>query len=178
MSTVRIRDVEPADADAIAAVYAHHVENGTATYDLEPPSIESTRAKIERIVGRGWPFLVATIHGEVAGYAYVEQFRERAAYRFACEDSIYVGPDRLGRGIGKALLHALCARAEAFGFRQMLAVIGGAEPASIALHRGCGFEQVGCLDAAGWKHERWLDTVYMQRALGPGSSEPPSTFPS
>lgn len=170
---VEVRTVRAEDAEAVAAIYAHHVRNGTASYELEPPSVQDTRAKIVRITARNWPFLVAAEAGELVGYAYAEQFRDRPAYRYACENSIYVKADRLGRGIGKALLAELCGRAEEFGFRQMVAVIGGAEPASIALHRSCGFEEAGRLRSVGWKKRRWLDTVYMQRPLGAGSGDPP-----
>ena len=172
-SAAMIRDGTEGDAAAITAIYAHHVLHGTASYDTEPPSIDDTLAKIRRITGAGWPFIVAEQNGDVAGYAYVTQFRDRAAYAWMSENSIYVHPDWQGRGIGKALLHELLKRAEAFGFRQMAAVIGGAEPASIALHASCGFREVGRIHAAGWKHGRWLDSVYMQIALGKGSSEPP-----
>ena len=168
-----IREVREEDAEAVAAIYGHHVRHGTASYDVEPASTEETLAKIRRIAGAGWPFIVAEEDGELAGYAYATQFRDRAAYAWTCENSIYVHPDRQGRGVGKVLLDELCARAERSGFRQMIAVIGGAEPASIALHSKCGFREVGRLHAAGWKHGRWLDNVYMQKALGPGSSEPP-----
>lgn len=153
------------DAKAIAAIYAHHVLHGTASYETDPPTADDIRAKISRITDAGWPFLVATVGGELAGYAYATQFRDRPAYRYTCENSIYVHPERLGRGIGKALLAALCENAADCGFRQMIAVIGGAEPASVALHSACGFEIVGRLHSVGWKHERWLDNVYMQRTL-------------
>lgn len=171
-----IRDVRIEDAAEIAGIYARHVLHGTASYELEPPTGEDTAAKIERITGRGWPFLVACEEGEVVGYAYAEQLRDRPAYRFTCENSIYVRADRVGRGIGKALLIELCGRCEALGFRQMIAVVGGAEPASIALHERCGFEVVGRLSSVGWKKGRWLDTVYMQRSLGRGASDAPSNI--
>ena len=161
-----IRDVQESDADAIAAIYGHHVLHGTASYDLEPPPAEFHRDKIRRIHAAGWPFIVAEAVGEVAGYAYVTQFRDRAAYRFTAEDSIYVHPEGMRRGIGKALLDELLRRSAAFGFRTVIAVIGGAEPASIALHAKCGFREAGRLHAVGWKHERWLDSAYMQIELG------------
>jgi phosphinothricin acetyltransferase len=167
---VDIRNVRPEDSEAIAQIYAHHVLHGTASYELEPPTAEQTLAKIDRITGRGWPFLVAQENGEAVGYAYAEQLRDRPAYRFTCENSIYIRADRLGRGIGKALLKELCSRCTAIGFRQMIAVIGGAEPASIGLHESCGFKAAGRLESVGWKKGRWLDTVYMQLALGEGSS--------
>jgi phosphinothricin acetyltransferase len=169
-----VREAVPGDADQIATIYAHHVLNGTASYEIEPPSVDATAHKIERITGRGWPFLVALEGAEVVGYAYAEQLRDRPAYRFTCENSIYVRADRIGRGIGKGLLMELCARCEALGFRQMIAVIGGAEPASVALHARCGFGPAGRLESVGWKKGRWLDTVYMQRPLGDGAETNPS----
>jgi phosphinothricin acetyltransferase len=173
---MHIRDVRIEDAAQIALIYAHHVLHGTASYELEPPTAEDTSAKIERITARGWPFLAACEEGEIVGYAYAEQLRDRPAYRFTCENSIYVRADRLGRGIGKLLLKELCARCETLGFRQMIAVVGGAEPASVGLHESCGFELVGKLSSVGWKKDRWLDTVYMQRPLGPGASSAPSNI--
>lgn len=160
-----IRDALESDAEAVHAIYAHHVLHGTASYDIDPPSLEDIRGKMRWIIGEGWPFLVAEANGEVVGYAYSTQFRDRAAYRFTCENSIYVDPQHTGRGIGKALLQALIERSGEYGFRTMIAVIGGAEPASIAVHAACGFEEVGRLKGVGWKKERWLDNVYMQRAL-------------
>lgn len=172
---VELRDVREGDAEAIAAIYAHHVLHGTASYDTEPPSVGDTRGKIRRITAAGWPFLVADAEGQLVGYAYATQFRDRAAYAWTCENSIYVDPAFLGRGIGKALLVELLRRSEQCGFRQMIAVIGGAEEASVRLHASCGFHEAGRLHAAGWKHGRWLDNVYMQIALGPGSGQAPES---
>ena len=163
--TISIRDVTENDAEAIAAIYGHHVLNGTASYDLDAPPAAFHRDKIRRITATGWPFIVAEADGEPVGYAYVTQFRDRDAYRFTAENSIYVHPGHVGRGVGKALLQALLDRAAAYGFRTVVAVIGGAEPASIALHAACGFREVGRLKRVGWKHEKWLDSVYMQRDL-------------
>lgn len=163
------REVVEDDAGAIAAIYAHHVVIGTASYDLEAPPVDFHRDKIRRIVGAGLPFLVAETEGRVSGYAYVTQFRDRAAYRFTAENSIYVHPELTGRGVGRTLLKALIDRSAEHGFRTIIAVIGGAEPASIGLHENCGFREVGRLKAVGWKHERWLDSVYMQLEL-PGAA--------
>ena len=160
-----IRDVRESDAEAIAAIYGHHVLHGIASYDLEPPPAEFHRDKIGRIQAARWPFIVADAEGDVAGYAYVTRFRDRAAYRFTAEDSIYVHPGAMRRGIGKALLDELLERSAAFGFRTVIAVIGGAEPSSIALHAKCGLREAGRLHAVGWKHERWLDSVYRQIEL-------------
>lgn len=167
---MEIREARVDDAEAVATIYAHHVLHGTASYDLEPPPADFHRGKIGRIRASGWPFIVAEVDRRVAGYAYVTQFRDRAAYRFTAEDSIYVHPDLMGRGIGRQLLKALLGRSADCGFRTIIAVIGGAEPASIALHKALGFEEVGRLRAVGWKHERWLDSVYMQRDLIESSS--------
>jgi L-amino acid N-acyltransferase YncA len=162
---VLIREAHTSDAGAIAAIYAHHVLNGTASYDIDPPPPEFMRAKIQGVLDANWPFLVAERDGIVVGYAYATQFRDREAYRFTCENSIYVHAEWTRRGIGRILLQALVERSAASGFRTMIAVIGGAEPASIKLHAGCGFAEAGRLRAVGWKKERWLDSVYMQREL-------------
>jgi phosphinothricin acetyltransferase len=165
----------PADAAAIASIYAHHVAHGTGSYDVEPRSVETTAVMIADHVAKGWPFLVARgADGAVRGYAYASQFRVRPAYAWACEDSIYVHPDWQGQGVGKRLLDALIDAATAAGFRTMVGVIGGAEPASIALHAACGFDHVGRLVGMGWKHGAWRDNVYMQRALGEGTATPPA----
>lgn len=175
MADPRIQPATTDDAAAIAAIYAHHVAHGTASYDTEPRSIAATEAMIADHIAKDWPFLTACdADGALLGYAYASQFRPRAAYAWACEDSIYVGPTAQGRGVGRALLKALLATAEARGFRTMVAVIGGAEPASVALHAACGFVHAGRLTGMGWKHGRWLDTVYMQRSLGDGMASPPT----
>ena len=169
MDELAIRDATPDDAEAIAAIYGHHVLHGTASYDLVPPDAGEIRAKIERIAAVGWPFLVAERGGVVVGYAYATQFRDRDAYRMTAEDSIYVHPDSMGQGVGGALLDTLIDRSVAFGFRTLIAVIGGAEPGSIAIHAKHGFREVGRLNAVGWKHGRWLDSVYMQLEMRPAA---------
>ena len=174
---VEIRPATPNDAPAIAAIYAHHVAHGTGSYDTEPRSAATTAALIADHAARGWPFLVTTIDSRVAGYAHAFQFKPRAGYSWTCEDSIYIHPDHQGVGVGRALLAVLVDAAEAAGFRTMVAVIGGAEPASVALHTACGFAHAGRLVGMGWKHGRWLDTIYMQRALGDGTASPPGAIP-
>lgn len=169
MNVCTIRDATPEDAAAIAAIYGHHVLNGTASYDFVPPPAEFHRSKIEAVIAAGWPFLVADEDGAVVGYAYATQFRDREGYRFTAEDSIYVHPDRMGQGIGGTLLGALIERSVACGFRTLIAVIGGAEPGSIAVHARHGFREVGRLHAVGYKHGRWLDSVYMQLEMAPPS---------
>lgn len=172
-----IRPAQVGDAPAIAAIYAFHVANGTASFDTVPRSESETAARLADCVERGWPFLVAEQDGAVVGYAYASQFRDRPAYASTCENSIYVSPAHVGQGIGRALLSTLIQAAEKAGFRQMIAVIGGAEPASAALHRNAGFVEAGRMRSVGRKFGRWLDTLYMQLALGPGDSTPPDVEP-
>ena len=160
-----IRAAEAKDAEAIAAIYAHHVLHGTASFELEPPSAEFWRNKIQTVRARTWPFLVSEADGEVVAYAYATQFRDRPAYASTCENSMYVQADRIGQGIGRRLLEALVDAAREAGFRQMIAVVGGGEPASVALHQRCGFREAGRMKTVGFKFGKWLDTVYMQRSL-------------
>jgi phosphinothricin acetyltransferase len=174
--------IEPAtreDAAQIAAIYAHHVLHGTASFETEPPDEAETRARIAKVLDAGAPWLVARAEGgEVVGYAYASQFRDRPAYRFTCENSVYIRHDRRGEGIGRGLLALLIVAAERAGFRQMIAVIGGAELASERLHAACGFAQAGRMRSVGRKAGRWLDTLYMQRALGAGDTSAPADEPS
>lgn len=172
-----VRAAAPLDAPAISAIYAHHVAHGTATFDTVPRSVVETAAKIDECAARGWPFLVVVDGGRIVGYAYATQFRDRPAYALTCENSIYVHPERLGQGIGKGLLTALLSKAQDSGFRQMIAVIGGDEPSSVALHKSLGFRHAGRMQSVGRKFGRWLDTVYMQIALDVGDGLPPSREP-
>lgn len=174
MSPLLIRPSTPEDFTAVARIYAHHVLHGTATFETEPPSPEELLRRREEVLARGWPWLVAERDGQVLGYAYANQLRPRPAFRFCVEDSIYIAQDACGQGVGRALLAELMAQCEARGARQMVAVIGdSANAASIGLHAACGFERCGAYAAAGWKFERWLDVVLMQRALGDGAATPP-----
>ena len=134
-------------------------------------------AKIAECDRHGWPFLVAEAGGRVIGYAYATQFRDRPAYRSTCENSIYVDPDHVGQGVGTLLLDALIHAATDAGFRQMIAVIGGAEPASVALHVKAGFVEAGRMRSVGRKFGRWLDTLYLQLPLGRGDEAPPEVEP-
>lgn len=175
MSGLLVRPAEPADGDEVSEIYAFHVAHGTATFDAEAPGAADMAEKIGHVRAKGWPFLVAEDQRQVVGYAYATQFRDRAAYRFTCENSIYVKDGERAKGVGSALLQALLTEAEAAGFKQMIAVIGGGEPASVALHARCGFAHVGRLHHVGRKFGRWLDTVYMQRTLGSETDEQDST---
>lgn len=174
MTDPTIRPTTPADIPAITRIYAHAVRHGTATFELEPPDEAEMLRRFEKLRAGSFPYVVAEIDGAVAGYAYAGAFRERPAYRFTVEDSIYIAPEMHRRGIGRALLMRLIADTEAAGFRQMIAVIGDSgQAASIAVHRSCGFKDAGVFEAVGFKFGRWLDTVQMQRALGPGATTTP-----
>ena len=171
-----IRPSIDTDVQAIAAIYADAVAHGTGTFELEPPSPDEMAQRRAAVLARGWPWLVAERDGQVLGYAYANDFRPRRAYRFCLEDSVYIDPRAKGQGVGRALLAELLARCEARGARQMLAVIGdSANAGSIAVHRAAGFRDCGRFDAAGWKFDRWLDVVLMQRALGCGATDSPAS---
>ena len=170
-----IRPAREADIPECQAIYAHHVLHGTGTFEEQPPSLEDMVARYRAITGRGWSYLVASDPTGVVGYGYFAQLRDRSAYRFAAEDSIYVRDDVRGQGVGKALVVRLLADAEAAGFRQMLAVIGDSDNiGSIGVHTSLGFQRVGLLRASGLKFGRWLDTVYMQKPLGRGDQDVPA----
>lgn len=162
-----IRPATPADAAAVAEVYAHHVRHGTASFEEVPPDAEEIARRMAAILDRGWPWLVAAgADGAVLGYAYAGQLNPRSGYRYSCEDSVYVRHDAIGRGIGSRLLPALIDSCRAAGFRRMFAVIGDAGNAgSIALHARHGFTHAGTLQQAGYKFGRWLDVVHMERPL-------------
>lgn len=169
-ASLLIRPSEPRDVAAITAIYEWNVRHGSGTFELEAPDEAETARRRDDVLAKGLPWLVAECGGEVAGYAYANHFRPRRAYRFCLEDSIYLAPGAQGQGLGRLLLAELIARCEVRGARQMLAVIGdSANAASIAVHRALGFAPVGLLAAAGWKFERWLDVVLMQRELGLGA---------
>ena len=169
-----VRDADEADMPAIRAIYAHHVLTGLASFEETPPSLEEMLARRRAVLEAGLPYLTAVRGGAVAGYAYATAYRARSAYRFTLEDSVYVAPGLGGQGIGGALLRELLLRCGQGPWRQMLAVIGdSANQASIALHRRMGFTHAGTLASVGFKLGRWVDTVLMQRALGPGAATPP-----
>jgi L-amino acid N-acyltransferase YncA len=171
---VKIRAAEARDAVALAGIYGHHVAHGFGTFETDPPSADDMASRVAAVLGLGLPYLVAEIDGAVAGFAYGSPFRPRASYRYTVEDSVYIGPDRLGQGIGKGLLGAMIETCEALGLRQMVAMIGDSENArSIGLHRAMGFAPVGVFRAIGFKHGRWVDVAMMQRPLNAGADAPP-----
>jgi phosphinothricin acetyltransferase len=158
----------------MAEIYAGHVRTGTATFETEPPPPEEIARRLADVAQRGLPWLVAEVGGAIVGYAYAGPYRLRPAYRYTVENSVYLDPAWTGRGIGRALMERVIAACERRGCRQMIAVIGdSANAASIGLHRGLGFRDVGTFRDVGWKFGRWLDTVLMQRELGPGAGREP-----
>lgn len=169
-----IRPAIPADAGAIAAIYAHHVLHGTATFEEIAPDAKEIARRQAAILGGGHPYIVADADGRLLGYAYAAPLRPRSAYRFTLEDSIYLDPAATGRGLGRRLLDRLIADCTAAGARQLVAVIGDSgNAASIALHARAGFVHAGLLRSVGLKFGRWLDTVQMQRPLGDGDATLP-----
>ncbi len=171
---VTLRPSQDGDLAQIVAIYAHHVLTGLASFEEAPPDLAEMTQRRAAILQRGLPYLVAVEGERVLGYAYAGPYRTRPAYRHTLEDSIYIDPKGGGRGVGTLLLSALiddCARQ---GYRQMVAVIGDSDnQASIALHRKLGFQMTGVLKAVGYKFGRWVDSVLMQRALGPGQNTQP-----
>jgi phosphinothricin acetyltransferase len=173
---VTIRDSRDTDLPAIQRIYAHHVLNGLASFEQIPPDVEELTRRRNEILSHSLPYLVAEAGGRLIGYAYAGLFRTRSAYRYSVEDSIYVAPDAQRQGAGRLLLEELVARCTRLGYRQMVAVIGdSANHGSIGLHRAAGFVEVGRQPSIGFKFGRWVDSVMMQRALGPGDTTLPTT---
>ncbi|KRE34602.1 acetyltransferase [Mycobacterium sp. Soil538] len=161
-----MRAATSADIGAVADIYGHYVRSGVATFEVDPPTCEELASRFGTVTAGGLPYLVAEIDGHVAGYAYCAPWKTRPAYRFTVEDSVYVAPHAIGRGVGGALLDALLEHCASAGIRQVIAVIVDSDPTgSLNLHRRRGFADAGRLSAVGFKHGRWLDTILLQRAL-------------
>ena len=171
----RIRDVAAADIPAITAIYSNEVLTNVATFEEVAPGEAEMAARIEKVRGLGLPYIVAERAGVILGYGYSGPFHARAAYRSTLEDTVYIRPDVHRQGVGRALLSEVIARAEAGGYRQMMALITHVPgSASVALHYALGFRMMGIAQAVGYKHGRWLDVAYMQRALGAADATPPA----
>ncbi|MGC9270652.1 N-acetyltransferase family protein [Acidiphilium sp.] len=163
---MEIRPATVQDLPECQAIYAHHVLEGTGTFEEIPPSLEEMTGRYHAITVAGRSWLVAEGATGLLGFAYFDQYRARSAYRFTAEDSVYVREDVRGQGVGKALVSRLLADAAALGLRQMLAVIGDSENiGSIGVHASLGFQRVGTLRDVGFKFGRWLDVIIMQRSL-------------
>jgi L-amino acid N-acyltransferase YncA len=173
---VIIRTAAAGDAEALAAIYGHHVLHGFGTFEEDPPSPAEMESRRAAIAGRGLPYLLAEEAGKVLGFAYAGPFRPRQAYRYTLEDSVYIAPDAIGKGVGRAVLSAVIAECEALGIRQLVAVIGDSgNAASIGLHRSLGFLDAGVGRSFGFKHGRWVDIVWMQKSLNGGDETAPDT---
>lgn len=175
MSAHALRDATLADIPAITAIYRHAVLHGTASYELAPPDEAEMERRFQALTGEGYPYIVSEDgSGTILGYAYAGPFRARPAYRWSVEDSVYLAPDAQGYGVGRALLLRLVELSEELGFRQMIAVIGGSDHApSIRLHERAGFRTIGIFQNSGFKHGKWIDTVFMQLPLGESGETPP-----
>jgi phosphinothricin acetyltransferase len=163
-----IRPSTEADLPAITAIYAHHVLTGTGTFEVDPPSLDDMRGRRADVLSKGLPWLVAATkedgNDKILGYAYCNWFKPRPAYRFSAEDSIYLSPEAAGKGLGRT-------QAQRAGVRKLIAVIGdSANAGSIGVHQSAGFEHVGVLKSSGWKFDKWLDVVLMDKALGEGDT--------
>jgi L-amino acid N-acyltransferase YncA len=170
-----IRPSTDHDVPAITAIYGHHVQHGTGTFETTPPSESDMAARRADVLSKALPYLVAEEAGRVVGFAYCQWFKPRPAYRFSAEDSIYLHPDAAGQGLGKHLLTALIGQAEAAGIRKLIAVIGDSNNAgSVGVHKALGFEQVGVIKSCGWKFGRWLDIVLMEKPLGEADRTAPA----
>jgi L-amino acid N-acyltransferase YncA len=182
-AAVRLRDAGPGDLPHIQAIYAHHVRNGLASFEETAPDLAEIRRRFEATLAQGFPYIAAEITSTggqplLVGYAYAGAYRARPAYRYSVENSVYIAPDCLGRGVGRRLLAELIGRCTAQGFRQMIAVIGDSDnAASIGLHKALGFSPAGRLTSVGFKFGRWVDSVIMQRPLGAGDGDVPGVPP-
>ena len=169
-----IRHSRDEDVAAITAIYHHHVLCGTGTFEIDPPTQADMAGRRADVLSKGLPYLVVEDEGRVMGFAYCNWFKPRPAYRFSAEDSIYMAPDVHRKGMGRALLAELCMQAERVGVRKFLAVIGdSANAGSIGVHAALGFNHVGVIKSCGWKFDRWLDVVMMEKPLGAADSTAP-----
>jgi phosphinothricin acetyltransferase len=171
---VLVRPAAERDADTLAAIYRHHVLHGFGTFEEVPPTPAEMDRRRRAVLVHGLPYLVVEAEGRLLGYAYAAPFRARAAYRFTVEDSVYIAPEAVGRGAGRAVLSAVLQACEGLGLRQILAVIGDSgNAASIGLHRALGFRHLGVSPSVGFKHGRWVDVVWMQKPLNGGDASAP-----
>lgn len=175
LQSLLVRTCLPDDMAHVRAIYGWNVEHGTGTFELDVPTVDDMRSRLDSVVSIGMPWVVAERDGSIIGFAYANSFRPRRAFRFCAEDSVYLAEDARGQGVGRLLLAELISRCTASGVTQMVAVIGDSNNAgSIGLHRALGFEHSGVLTAVGWKFGRWVDVVLMQRRLGAGATTQPS----
>jgi phosphinothricin acetyltransferase len=162
-----VRQAVLEDLPHVREIYNHYVMNSTVTFDEVPMTLAAMRKKWSTVQALGFPFIVAeNPTGQILGYAYVYPWKEKAAYRYTVENSIYLGPAATGKGLGRELLSELISRSKAAGIREIIAVIAdkGAE-ASIGMHEKFGFTEIGRMGKVGFKFDRWLGTVLLQKSL-------------
>ena len=175
---VKIRQSADDDMVRITEIYARSVREGTASFEFEPPDLAEMMRRRSALLDAGYPYLAAEVDGRVEGYAYAGAFRPRPAYALTVENTVYVDPDNQRGGVGRALMKRLIEECTERGYRQMIAIIGGSQhAASIAFHKMIGFHDIGTFKSVGYKHGKWLDTVHLQLALGPGDTTPPDKAP-
>lgn len=161
-----VRSATEGDVPAILDVYNRYIVNSISTFDVEPQTLDEKLAWFRLSTALPYCVVVAGGDGEVLGFASLGPFRSKAAYSHTAENSVYVRPERQANGIGKALLTRTVEIAKASGLRAIIARIAGDNPASVALHKHCGFRRVGIEREVGYKFERWIDVVVMQLILG------------
>ena len=172
MTKPLIRNAQAKDFVSIQSIYEIEVREHTATFEITPPDIEEMTTRWQHITDIGLPYLVAELCGYVVGYAYASSYRSRPAYSYTVEDSVYVARDKHRQGLGRTLLTELMYQCRDLGKQQMIAIIGDSRhDASIRLHENAGFRHVGTLKQVGWKLDRWIDSVIMQRSLDLGLDE-------
>ena len=169
---MRVRDATERDAEACAAIYAPYVTDTAVTFEYEPPSPAEMARRIAEAQRRHAWLVLEDGGGAVVGYAYAGPFKQRAAYRWSCEVSVYLEPGRRRTGGGRQLYEALFARLTERGFRTLVAVMTSPNDASEGLHRTLGFEPVGTFRRIGWKHGQWRDVAWAQRRIGPEDGPP------
>jgi len=169
-----IRNAIQTDFTEIQVIYTEYVLKTYATFEIRPPAEDELIRRWQTIYDDRLPYVVAELNNKVIGYAYASKYRSRSAYKYTIEDSVYVSPNSIGKGVGKALLKNIIQKCEALGYRQMIAVIGGSDNhSSIKLHERCGFYQIGTMPSTGYKLQQWVDSVVMQRQLGQGDQTNP-----
>jgi phosphinothricin acetyltransferase len=162
-----IRDARPDDLPHIREIYNYYVTNSTVTFDEDTTSLKEWKSKYAYLRKLGMPFLVAqSPSGQILGYALVTPWKQKKAYRFTVENSIYLGQASAGKGLGTALMQALVDASKRAGLKEMIAVIAdkGAD-ASLKMHARFGFKEIGRMGHVGYKFDRWLGTVLLQKSL-------------
>jgi L-amino acid N-acyltransferase YncA len=175
-TAIRVRLATPADGDACAAVYAPYVERTSISFELAPPTGAEMATRIARTVER-WPWLVVEVDGVVQAYAYGTRHRERAAYDWTVETTVYVAEGFQGRGLGRAAMRALVAVLRLQGFHLAVAGVTAPNPGSVALHRSLGFERIGEFEAIGWKLDGWHGVEWFALELAPRDPVPDPVTP-